>query len=268
MSRPANSSPHNLRMSPAWQRLQEQLEVFAPREIIFPNSLSSLLSRRISDAANGTDRTNRADRTDEERAEAAPLSDAGLRPSSLSDSEFSLPSESTLTPLDDWVFGFDHADSLLRSQFGVTSLDGFGLTGHEYAVCAAGAAIHYVNETQKVSASHLSEISYFETNDYLVLDAPTVNNLELIVSQDGNAAHSLLWRARRNDDGDGRASAEAMGVEAVGQDRRDRNQAGFGRGVESLGDQARQAATEAGADGRSGEALRQKSRWAGLTRAT
>jgi DNA mismatch repair protein MutS len=179
---------------PAWQRLQEQLEVFAPREIIFPNSLSPLLNRRLNgtDGSDGTNRADRNDRRDAERAEAAPLSDAGLRPSSFSDSEFSLPSETTLTPLDDWVFGFDHADSLLRSQFGVTSLDGFGLTGHEYAVCAAGAAIHYVNETQKVSASHLSEISYFETNDYLVLDAPTVNNLELVISQDGNAAHSLF----------------------------------------------------------------------------
>ena len=178
----------------AWQRLQEQLEVFAPREIIFPNSLSPLLNRRMNGAigTEGANRTERADRTDGERAEVTPLSDAGLRPTQLSDPEFSLPSESTLTPLDDWVFGFDHADSLLRSQFGVTSLDGFGLAGHEYAVCAAGAAIHYVNETQKASASHLSEISYFETNDYLVLDAPTVNNLELVVSQDGNAGHSLF----------------------------------------------------------------------------
>ncbi len=178
----------------AWRRLQEQLEVFAPREIIFPNSLSPLLNRGVNGTigTGGTNKADRTDRTDVERAEPAPLSDAGLRPTQLSDSEFSIPSETTLTPLDDWVFGFDHADSLLRSQFGVTSLDGFGLTGHEYAVCAAGAAIHYVNETQKASASHLSEISYFETNDYLVLDAPTVNNLELVVSQDGNASHSLF----------------------------------------------------------------------------
>jgi DNA mismatch repair protein MutS len=59
-------------------------------------------------------------------------------------------------------------------------------------VCAAGAAVHYINETQKASASHLREISYFETTDYLVLDAPTVNNLDLVVSQDGNHAHSLF----------------------------------------------------------------------------
>src|SRR5262249_48394342 len=169
-----------------------QLEVFSPREIIFPNSLAPLVK--------GTDRADRADRADsinkidseDARSEAkpVPLSDSGIRSSTLSDPAFSLSFDSALTPLDDWVFGFDHADSLLRSQFGVTSLDGFGLNGREHAVCAAGAAVHYVNETQKASASHLSEISYFETNDYLVLDAPTVNNLELMVSQDGHAGQS------------------------------------------------------------------------------
>src|SRR5919204_329299 len=40
----------------AWQRVQEQLEVFSPREIIFPNSLASLFK-----GANRTDRTDSAD---------------------------------------------------------------------------------------------------------------------------------------------------------------------------------------------------------------
>ena len=250
--------------------LQEQLEVFAPREIIFPNSLSPLLNRRLNgtDGSDGTNRTDRNDRPDAERAEAAPLSDAGFRPSSLSDSEFSLPSETTLTPLDDWVFGFDHADSLLRSQFSVTSLDGFGLTGQEYAVCAAGAAIHYINETQKVSASHLSEISYFETNDYLVLDAPTVEQLGAGDFSGRERGAFALRRARRNDDRDGRASAEAMGVKAVGQDRRDRNQAGFGRGVESLGDQSETGCDRSWSRWPIWRGSPARSLWAGLTLAT
>jgi DNA mismatch repair protein MutS len=167
----------------AWQGVQEQLEVFSPREIIFPISLAAIVK--------GKDKTERTNKTDSEPGNK-PLSDAGLSAMSLSDAGFSISFDAALTPIEDWVFSFDHADSLLRSQFGVTSLDGFGLTGREYAVCAAGAAVHYVNETQKASASHLSEVSYFETNDYLVLDAPTVNNLELVVSQDGNATHSLL----------------------------------------------------------------------------
>jgi DNA mismatch repair protein MutS len=172
----------------AWQGIQEQLEVFSPREIIFPKLLEDLIKGINKDKTDKTDRTDKPD----SGAGGAALSDARLGPASLSDSGFSLTFDSALTPLDDWVFNLDHADSLLRSQFGVTSLDGFGLTGHDYAVSAAGAAVHYINETQKASASHLSELSYFETNEYLVLDAPTVTNLELVVSQDGNAAHSLL----------------------------------------------------------------------------
>ena len=202
----------------AWQQLQEQLEVFSPREIVFPNSLAPLLNRarRQSnrtdqasqigqpDQADQPDQPGRADRAD--RADQPDQADQDKQPPdssehpegatpkhvSLSDSESYFLFDTTLTPLDDWIFGFDHADSMLRSQLGVSSLDGFGLTNREYAVCAAGAAVHYVNETQKAEASHLSEIGYFETNDYLVLDAPTVNNLELVVSQDGNSAHSLF----------------------------------------------------------------------------
>src|SRR5215468_9085418 len=54
----------------AWQRLKEQLEVFAPREIIFPNSLVLLINRE-------TDRTDRTDRTDGAKTATVPLSDAG-----------------------------------------------------------------------------------------------------------------------------------------------------------------------------------------------
>lgn len=176
----------------AWQGIQEQLEVFSPREIVFPNSLAPLLNRarrqdNLVDKRDRDEGTSRVDGKDGKDGK-----DLGLLSGSLSDSALSFSTDAALTPLDDWIFGFDHADSLLRSQLGVTSLDGFGLTGREYAVCAAGAAVHYVNETQKVNASHLSEITYFETNDHLVLDTPTVNNLELVVSQDGNSAHSLF----------------------------------------------------------------------------
>ncbi|MCG3162892.1 MAG: DNA mismatch repair protein MutS [Acidobacteria bacterium] len=186
----------------AWQRVQEQLEIFSPREIVFPNSLAPLLNRgRRQLPSNEMGQMGQMGRVGQigQNDQAVSSSsiyadkDASRMPSfPLSDSDSYLSSDMALTPLDDWLFGFDHAESLLRSQLGVTSLDGFGLANREYAVCAAGAAVHYVNETQKAQALHLSEISYFESNDYLVLDAPTVNNLELIASQDGKSAHSLF----------------------------------------------------------------------------
>src|SRR5262245_42384439 len=138
----------------AWQRIQEQLEVFSPREIVHPHSLSSLLK-----------------------------SGQGIE---------GISENLACTPLDDWLFGYDHAESLLRSHLGVASLDGFGLADRVFAVSAAGAAVHYINETQKAQAVHLSEITYFEPSDALILDATTVNNLELIHANDGVYTHSLI----------------------------------------------------------------------------
>ena len=153
----------------AWQRIQEQLEVFSVREIIFPNSLATLFNYSLSKKEPSAQKSN-----------------------PLSDSSSTTFKDCALTPLDDWLFGFDHADSLLRTQLGVTSLDGFGLNERTFAVCAAGAAVHYINETQKSQAAHLSEISYFEPSEYLVLDSTTVSNLELTTASDGISSHSLV----------------------------------------------------------------------------
>src|SRR5262249_55327704 len=78
----------------AWQGVQEQLEVFSPREIIFPNSLAPLLERgrRQSNPADQSEQINGPNRADSEYSEATqtalepiPLSDARLHPASLSD---------------------------------------------------------------------------------------------------------------------------------------------------------------------------------------
>ena len=48
--------------------------------------------------------------------------------------------------LEEWVFQLDYADRILREQFGVAELTGFGLDGHPQAVAAAGAIVHYLRE--------------------------------------------------------------------------------------------------------------------------
>jgi DNA mismatch repair protein MutS len=99
--------------------------------------------------------------------------------------------------LEDWVFQFDYASRILREQFGVTELTGFGLDGHSQAIAAAGALVHYLREnsarsngpadtTNGVTASwrealgHLDSIRYYQQHDALVLDPVTVRNLELL----------------------------------------------------------------------------------------
>jgi DNA mismatch repair protein MutS len=84
------------------------------------------------------------------------------------------------TPLDDWIFAPDHAIPLLENQFGVLSLEGFGLAGKPAAASAAGAIVHYVRSTQRGTLDHVDRIGFYERQNCLVLDAVTVRNLELI----------------------------------------------------------------------------------------
>ena len=84
------------------------------------------------------------------------------------------------TPLEDWVFAPDHAIPLLENQFGVLSLEGFGLAGKPAAAAAAGAILYYVRSTQRGSLDHVDRIGFYERQNCLVLDTVTVRNLELI----------------------------------------------------------------------------------------
>ncbi len=84
------------------------------------------------------------------------------------------------TPLDDWVFAPDYAIPLVENQFGVLSLEGFGLAGRAAAASAAGAILHYVRSTQRGTLDHVDRIGFYERQNCLVLDAVSVRNLELI----------------------------------------------------------------------------------------
>jgi DNA mismatch repair protein MutS len=48
--------------------------------------------------------------------------------------------------LDDWIFQYDYTSRILREQFGVAELTGFGLDDHHQSMAAAGAIIHYLRE--------------------------------------------------------------------------------------------------------------------------
>jgi DNA mismatch repair protein MutS len=92
------------------------------------------------------------------------------------------------TNLEDWTFQRDYAERILREQFGVAELTGFGLDQHLQAMCAAGALVHYLRENAargddgpSVEAlQHLDRIRYYQQQDALVLDPVSVRNLELL----------------------------------------------------------------------------------------
>jgi DNA mismatch repair protein MutS len=84
------------------------------------------------------------------------------------------------TELEDWIFTQDYADRTLRDHFKLLSLDGCGLANRAAAVGAAGAILHYLRDTQRGALDHLDRPTYYDRSAYMVLDAVTVRNLELV----------------------------------------------------------------------------------------
>ena len=88
--------------------------------------------------------------------------------------------------LDEWVYAFDYAYERLINQFKTASLKGFGIDGLGESIIAAGAILHYLEETEHKDTSHISSISRIDEDRYVWLDKFTIRNLELVhAQQDG-----------------------------------------------------------------------------------
>jgi len=176
----------------AWEKIRADIESYAPRELLFPASLTALVqsaphtSARTTPLPLATDPAyseleNQPETLSDARRAVAEEERASFAPNTVSES--TLFGGATLSPLDDWLWQTEACAQLLREQFGVKSLDAFDLENKSEAVRAAGVCLRYVRETQRAAAAHITEISYFEPQDFLVLDFVTVRNLELVQTQ-------------------------------------------------------------------------------------
>lgn len=156
--------------SDAWSKICADIESFAPREILFPESLKKLIENTFGDASN----------------QIALKSVVSIAPANSN--KFS----AALTALDDWLFHTEDAENILKNQLKVKELTGFGLEGKLEAIRAAGACLRYAQETQRVSAEHISEINYFEAADFMILDAVTLKNLEVVEARGDSKKRTLL----------------------------------------------------------------------------
>ena len=91
-----------------------------------------------------------------------------------------------------WEFSHKQALTLLLEQFQVKSLDAFEIDHLPYAICAAGALLHYLKLTQKQALPHIKTITIEKSADSVVLDAQTLRNLELVKSLQGESSASFF----------------------------------------------------------------------------
>jgi DNA mismatch repair protein MutS len=92
---------------------------------------------------------------------------------------------------DDYAFLPEHARFTLCEHFHIKSLDGFGCEEMTTAVAAAGALVHYLKHQLRRKIDHLAALRCDAPNEYVVLDAATQTNLELVESRSDRGA-SLL----------------------------------------------------------------------------
>jgi DNA mismatch repair protein MutS len=164
----------------SWTRIRADLESFAPRELLFPASLATLIKSGLTG-----------------KVHTAPLpldqnSSSSVTVQSDLVSAYEYGIASTLTPIEDWQWQKDDCHNLLLEHFKVKTLDGYELIKKDEAIRAAGVCLRYAQETQRAAAAHVTDLVYFEPQDHLVLDSVTVRNLELVESLAGGSGRSLL----------------------------------------------------------------------------
>ncbi|KAB8142042.1 DNA mismatch repair protein MutS [Chloroflexia bacterium SDU3-3] len=92
-----------------------------------------------------------------------------------------------------WKWDLRTTYDALTQQFGVRSLDGFGLSAEKkLAIRAAGAILQYTRETQNGALVHMTSLRAYTTSDVMFLDPQTRRNLELLEGSGGRSKGSLV----------------------------------------------------------------------------
>lgn len=140
----------------AWRKAASEIESFAPREILFPESLRPVVSQAFGLPEGSARRL----------IKTSPIT---------SDS-----ASGVVTQLTDEQYGYEASARRMKDHFGVRELTAYGIEGDKLAVSAAGACLAYAKETQKSSVDHVTKIEFYRSEDHMVLDPVTLKNLEIV----------------------------------------------------------------------------------------
>ncbi|KRG35160.1 DNA mismatch repair protein MutS [Psychrobacter sp. P11F6] len=91
-------------------------------------------------------------------------------------------------------FHREHASATLCQQFDVQRLEGLGINDALLAQSSCAALIHYARQTQQRHVPQLNQLIIEYSDDYLIIDANSQQNLELFtpVSSNGTSLISVL----------------------------------------------------------------------------
>lgn len=160
--------------SDSWTRVCDDIESFAPRELLFPSPLKTLVENSFKNS----------------NKRFGISAETSLFTSETSSSNLSV----TLTELSHSKYDNAHCEKLLIDQFRVKDLSAYGIADKAEAIRASGSCLNYALETQRAAAKHIGEIKFLEASDSMILDSVTLRNLEIVESSGFNRSNkrSLL----------------------------------------------------------------------------
>ncbi len=100
----------------------------------------------------------------------------------------------TFSSFSESEFNYEIANETLLNQLKVKTLSAFNIEDKNIVINSAGALISYLKLTQKHALININKIFIENSCDYMMLDANTIRNLEIIKTiRDGKKYGSLLW---------------------------------------------------------------------------
>jgi len=107
---------------------------------------------------------------------------------------FFIEQNPVINEYDEWIFDREEGARRIVSQFGVTSLESFGLGDLQAGVSCAGALLYYLTDNLHKSLGHLKKPVLFQNARYMLLDTQTIRNLELLSGASGERNSPTLYR--------------------------------------------------------------------------
>src|SRR6266700_2882910 len=98
----------------------------------------------------------------------------------------------TVTPCPSYFFDQEASHTRLCRLFGVQSLDAYGCAQASQAIAAAGAIITYLEKMNGALLSLLTALRSYRTTNYMILDAHTQRNLDLLRGARSGSLHGSL----------------------------------------------------------------------------
>ncbi len=96
-------------------------------------------------------------------------------------------------PVEDRLCDPQGCSDVLKEQFEVRNLEGFGLSDDTALTIAAGTVIGYVRQTRPDTPVHIKSPRVYHLGNYMVLDHATLKNLEIFKNiRDGTSTGTLI----------------------------------------------------------------------------